>query len=117
MFVKNYHHGDKGLPGVIPKKTGPVSFVVKFTDGRVHRCHQDQVCSHFMEVYLDCSAESEVSVSLTEVSLPHTSPTETSIHTPGSNVEGPNAMDPSLVTKDTVVTASYSFKSHRESIP
>lgn len=70
VFVKNYHHGDKGLPGVIPKKTGPVSFVVKFTDGRVHRCQQDQVCSHFMEVYLDCSAESEVSVSLTEVSLP-----------------------------------------------
>ena len=28
VLVKNYHHGDKWLPGVIQKKTGPVSFVV-----------------------------------------------------------------------------------------
>ena len=40
VFVKNYHHGDKWLPGMIQKKTGPVSFVVKLTDGRVRRCHQ-----------------------------------------------------------------------------
>ena len=45
VFVKNYHHGDKWLPGVIQKNTGPVSesFVVKLTDGRLHRCHQDQL--------------------------------------------------------------------------
>ena len=69
VFVKNYHRGDKWLPGVIQKKTGPVSFVVKLTDGRVHRCHQDQLlCKRSVEVPLDSSVDSEVSVSPTEVS-------------------------------------------------
>ena len=105
MFVKNYHHGDKWLPGVIQKKTGPVSFVVKLTDGRVRRCHQDQLRRRSVEVHLDSPVDSEVSVSPTEVSLPLTSPTEPSIRTPESDVEGPSAMDPTLVTKDAVVTA------------
>ena len=105
MFVKNYHHGDKWLPGVIQKKTGPVSFVVKLTDGRVRRCHQDQLRRRSVEVHLDSPVDSEVSVSPTEVSLPLTSPTEPSIRTPESDVEGPSAMDPTLITKDAVVTA------------
>jgi len=43
VFVRNYHHGDKWLPGVLQKKTGPVSFHVLLTDGRERRCHQDQI--------------------------------------------------------------------------
>ena len=105
MFVKNYHHGDKWLPGMIQKKTGPVSFVVKLTDGRVRRCHQDQLRRRSVEVHLDSPVDSEVSVSPAEVSLPLTFPTEPSIRTPESDVEGPSAMDPTLVTKDAVVTA------------
>ena len=31
------------LPGVIERTTGPVSYVVKLTDGRTRRCHQDQL--------------------------------------------------------------------------
>ena len=26
VFVRNYHHGDKWLSGVIQQKTGPVSY-------------------------------------------------------------------------------------------
>ena len=104
VFVKNYHHGDKWLPGVIQKKTGPVSFAVsQLTDGRVCRCHQDQVHRHSVEVPLETSVDSEVSVSTTEGSLSPTTPPEPPVPT---NVEGPNAMDPTLVTKDTVFTPS-----------
>ena len=97
VFVKNYHHGDKWLPGVIQKKTGPVSFVVRLTDGRLRCCHQDQLCRHSVEVHMDSSVESEVFVSPTEVSLPLASPTEPPVPTPETNVERPSAMDPSLV--------------------
>lgn len=48
VLVKNYHPGDKWLPGMIQKKTGPLSFVEKLTDGRIRRCHQDQVCRRSM---------------------------------------------------------------------
>ena len=98
MFVKNYHHGAKWLPGVIQKKK-------KLTDGRVHRSRQDQLRRHFVEVHMDSSVESEVFVSPTEISLPLASPTELPVPTPKTNVEGPCAIDPNLVTKDTVVTA------------
>ena len=43
VYVRNYHGGEKWLPGVIEKRTGPVSFLVKLSDGRDRRCHQDQV--------------------------------------------------------------------------
>jgi len=39
VFVRNYHQGDKWLPGVLLKKTGPVSFTAKLADGRYRRCH------------------------------------------------------------------------------
>ena len=100
MFVKNYHPGDKWLPGVIQKKTGPVSFVVKLTDGRVRRCHQDQVRRRSVEVPQDDSVDSEILVHPTEVSSP-TSP-ELAVPTPETSTEGPNTTDP---TPDTAVTA------------
>ena len=50
VFVRNYHHGGRWLPGVIQRRTGPVSFQVKLTDGREHRCHQDQVRRRTVEV-------------------------------------------------------------------
>ena len=43
VFVRNYHQGDKWLPGVISEKTGPVSFKVTMTTGQDRRCHQDQI--------------------------------------------------------------------------
>ena len=47
VFVRNYHQGNRWLPGVIEQRTGPVSFRVKLTDGRTRRCHQDQVRKRF----------------------------------------------------------------------
>ena len=52
---------------MIQKKTGSVSFVVKLTDGKVRRCHQDQLHRCSVEVHLDSSVDPEVSVSPTEV--------------------------------------------------
>lgn len=43
VFVRNFHCGSRWLPGVIERTTGPVSYVVKLTDGRSRRCHHDQM--------------------------------------------------------------------------
>ena len=109
VFVRNYHPGDKWLPGVIQKKTGPVSFVVKLTDGRVRRCHQDQVHRRSVEVPQDSSVDSEILVPPTEVSSPPTSP-ELAVPTPETRTEGPNTKDP---TPDTAVTAAPSDVSEK----
>ncbi len=52
VFARNYHHGDRWLPGVIQKKTGPVSFHVLLTDGRERRCHQDQLRLRTVDVQI-----------------------------------------------------------------
>ncbi len=49
VFVKNYQRGDHWLPGVIHDKTGPVSFRVNMSDGRMRRCHLDQVRARTVE--------------------------------------------------------------------
>ena len=43
VFVKNYGSGRRWLPGTIVQITGPVSYQVKLEDGRLRRCHQDQL--------------------------------------------------------------------------
>ena len=43
VFVKNFSGNRIWLPGEIVKKTGPVLFHVHLEDGRVRRCHQDQI--------------------------------------------------------------------------
>ncbi len=50
VFVRNYHQGDKWLPGTLEKQTGPVSFAVRLSDGRHRRCHQDQVRKRLLEL-------------------------------------------------------------------
>ena len=62
MFARNYHHGDRWLPGVIQKKTGPVSFLVKLNDGRMRRCHQDQLRKHTVELSQELQTESNDTV-------------------------------------------------------
>ena len=41
VFVRNYRAGDHWLAGVIVRRTGPVSSVVKLSDGWTRHCHQD----------------------------------------------------------------------------
>ena len=43
--MKNYNPGQLWLSAEIVKVTGPVSFHVRLTDGRLRRCHQDQLRS------------------------------------------------------------------------
>ena len=50
VFVRNYHQGDRWLPGIVTEKTGPVSFKVKLTTGQNRRCHQDQLRKRSVEV-------------------------------------------------------------------
>ena len=50
VFVRNYHQGDRWLPGIVTEKTGPVSFKVKLTTGHNRRCHQDQRRKRSVEV-------------------------------------------------------------------
>ena len=50
VFVRNYHQGNRWLPGVVKQRTGPVSFHVKLDDGRIRRCHQDQIRNRSVEM-------------------------------------------------------------------
>ncbi|XP_061883310.1 uncharacterized protein K02A2.6-like isoform X1 [Entelurus aequoreus] len=45
VYVRNFssNNNQQWLPGIILKRSGPVSYVVKLTDGRIFRRHQDHV--------------------------------------------------------------------------
>ena len=60
VFVRNYHNGERWLPGVVEKKTGPVSYHVKLTDGRHRRCHQDQIRFRSVDIQKRVTIEPEV---------------------------------------------------------
>ena len=60
VFVRDYQTGEHWLPGVICTKIGPVSFIVKLTDGRERRCHQDQIRKR--TVSMDTSQEPEIEI-------------------------------------------------------
>ena len=53
MFIRNFQTGDKWLPGVISKQTGPVSYIVKLTNGCERCCHQDQLQKQIVDVTLE----------------------------------------------------------------
>ena len=50
VFIQNYALGDKWLPGVILRQTGPVSFRVALPNGQEKRVHQDQVRKRMVDV-------------------------------------------------------------------
>ena len=43
VYARNFGQGEVWLPGIISEVTGPVSYVIKLTDGRTVRRHQDHV--------------------------------------------------------------------------
>ena len=43
IYARNYARGPKWLAGIIIKQSGPTSFLVKLTDGRVQHRHIDQI--------------------------------------------------------------------------
>ena len=76
VFVRNYHHGARWLPGVIDQRTGPVSFKVRLEDGRIRRCHQDQVRNRSVVVPRELHTEFDTTTPANVSSEPSTeSPT------------------------------------------
>ena len=43
VYVKNRSSGDRWLAGTVTTVSGPVSYNVRLSDGRIWRCHQDQL--------------------------------------------------------------------------
>ena len=112
VFVRNYHHGDKWLPGVIQQKTGPVSYRVRLATGKDRRCHQDQVRKHLVEFPRVSDRDSDIpdiDLPSSEVIVPSTTNTEpsTSSSTPETTTteSSTNAepASPDLVSTNTDV--------------
>ena len=108
VFVRNYHGGDKWLPGVIEQRTGPVSFRVKLTDGRDRHCHQDQLRKRSVEVPQNSESEPEVIVPSPVITVPPTDPPDSPNSSTEPNVEEPISPTPS--TDDTVVDSNPTEK-------
>ena len=71
--MKNFQSGDKWLPGVISKRTGPVSFVVRLSDGHERCCHQDQLQKRTVEVTIESPVETETPVPRVSATDPNSS--------------------------------------------
>lgn len=100
VFVRNYHQGDKWLPGVLLKKTGPISFTAKLADGRYRRCHQDQIRQRTVEVSQDSAVEPEVSFPPTVIPVPSVTPPEISVPNDESNDDVPEITDSDTTESD-----------------
>ena len=78
VFIRNFQTGNKWVPGVISKKTRPVSFVVQLSDERERRCHQDQLRFRTFDVTVEELIETETPSPHTEdIELP--SPSDTNV--------------------------------------
>ena len=111
VFVRNYHCGDRWLPGVIEQRTGPISFRVKLTDGRDRR-HQDQLRERSVEVPQNSGSEPEVIVPSPVVTVPPTDPPDSPSSPTEPNVEEPISPDPTPSTDDTVVDSNPTEKTY-----
>ena len=92
VFIRNYHRGERWLPGVIVKETGPVSFLVRLADGNCH-CHQDQIRRRSVDIPEDVIPEPEVTPEVS-VSLPPTVPTPPSVPIPTETLNPSVPTDP-----------------------
>ncbi len=111
VFVRNYHHGDKWLPGEISKKTGPVSVLVKLSDGRERRCHLDQVCSRSVEVSPNPPVDLEVPVSPNVVPEPAVPSSGLPDRTMEPILPSSSATDTTSAAPDLVPQKSYPTRS------
>ena len=87
MFVRNYHQGDKWLPGIVQKKTAPVSYRVRLATGKERR-HRDQVRNRSVIAPQDSNPEPELP-DVEEIAVPTTN-TEPST-SPGTTNTTPGA--------------------------
>ena len=107
VLVRNYRPGgEKWLSGVIEKKTGPVSLLVKLSSGQFRRCHVDQVRKRSVEAPREISVEPDLDI-----------PSEPIVRTPEST---PTVTDQDLpvIENDTQRTsASADTQNARKSYP
>ena len=101
VFFRNYHNGERWLPRVVKKKTGPVSYHVKLTDGH-RRCHQDQIRFRSVDIQERVTLEPEVYVPPVVIANPTTTATPNPIVVEGvpspattaDSTQNTNAGDP-----------------------
>ena len=43
MFVENFDHGSEWLAGIIDEIQGPLTYMVRLSDGRRLKCHVDHI--------------------------------------------------------------------------
>ena len=103
VFVRNYHHGARWLPGVIEQRTGPVSCKVRLEDGRIRRCHQDQVRNRFVEMPPESPTEFDTATPATVSSEPSTNSTESPTTNSGaaSEIDKPSNAPPETTDAGT----------------
>ena len=102
VFIRNFQAGDKWVPGVISKKTGPVSFVVQLSDGRERRCHQDQLRFRTVDVTVEELIETETpSPHSEDIELP--SPSDTNVPSSSDQVSPTPSEPPPRKTYPTRV--------------
>ena len=75
VLVRNYHNGERLLPGVVEKKTGPVSYDVRVADGRHRRCHQDQIRFRSVDIQERVTLELDVYLPPVVIANPTTTTT------------------------------------------
>ena len=68
VWVRNMQRGDKWLPGTILSKEGSVTYHIEMSNGRVRKCHTDQLRVH--------TVQPEMPYSFNPPTLPLTSTTE-----------------------------------------
>ena len=98
VFIKNNAKGQKWIPGSITKQTGPVSFKVKLHNGKIIRCHQDQLRKR----EIDDSALTQQSPLLTDDDL---------------TMFTGNGITPQVVTEQTHVNTERRYPSRQRRPP
>ena len=103
LFETTYHHGACWLPGVIEQRTGPVSCKVRLEDGRIRRCHQDQVRNRFVEMPPESPTEFDTATPATVSSEPSTNSTESPTTNSGaaSEIDKPSNAPPETTDAGT----------------
>ena len=89
---------------MIEQRTGPVSCKVRLEDGRIRRCHQDQVRSRFMEMPPESPTEFDTTTTpATVLSEPSTTSAESPTTTSGaaSETDKPSNMPPETTDAGT----------------
>ena len=108
MFVRNYQSGERWVPGVIEDLTGPVSFRVKLSDGRVRCCHLDQVRTRSVSVPQEVTHE-DLDVPVVERE-PDLSPETSPLNQPRVPEPGPEPPDQEPVVENTAPKSPASAK-------